>query len=175
MGLLYKYLLIIPGIFLCRFLYYQRRIFFLLNFEKKYKQLFEIYVKNKKKQEGKNEESFNKTEDNLYKTIFRSQEFVRKYILEAGLEEPHIPNIQPMGLNFVNTNPISVLDNIAYLKDYRVVDAFKQTLQRTIGFYEHKRNENFNPIFWLEYLVLKFPKSLFKNIIEIIKMVLSSK
>jgi hypothetical protein len=107
--------------------------------------------------------------DKLTIKIQRNQEYAKKYILEAGIENPHISRAEPIGLGFVDTQGISVLDNFAYLGDARIVDNIKQCLQRAIGYYERVRNENFNPIFWIEYIIVKAPKSILSNIIDTIK------
>ncbi len=159
----YRYLLIIPLIFICRAMYYQKRVAFLLNFQKLYSKYIEEYIEHHEKKD--NEKKYNK----LCEVILRKQEYVKKYIIESKVDNPHISNAKPLGLGFVDTSGISVLDNIGYLGDSRIVDAFKQCLNRSIGYYEHARNENFNPVFWGEYLILKAPKSLLNSIIDIIK------
>lgn len=161
-----KYLyffLIVPMIFICRAINYQRRVFFLNSFYKIYLQYIKSYVEEKKTKQR------NPLHDNLAIKIQRNQIYAKTYIAEAGIGNPHIPTVTPIGLGFADTSGIAVLDNIAYLGDVRVIDNVKQCIQRAIGYYEHVRNENFNPIFWFEYILTKVPKSIIGTIVEIIK------
>jgi len=112
----YLYILTIPIVFLCRAIYYQRRVSFLGSFSKLYMEYINSYIEKKETEEN------NPVYDKLTTKIQRQQEYVKKYILEAGIGNPHIASARPIGLGFADTSGAKALDNIAYLGNATIAD-----------------------------------------------------
>lgn len=108
------------------------------------------------------------TQRDYYQKLLDNQEITKIYLLEAGIGNPKVTRVKPLGLGAVETPSYAVFDNITH-NNIEFADLFYQACKRAIGFYKHNRNESLNPLCWPEYIVLKLPKSLLTKTIEIVK------
>lgn len=157
-----QWLLVIPFGFLFRALYYEKRFAYLSSVHKIHGQYLDILAK--KSNNAKDKE----TQGMLYRGLLEKQEIVKRYISEAGMENPKITRVKPLGLGAVETPSYSVLDNITQ-NNLEFADLFNQCIQSAMGYYKYFRDESLNPLYWPEYIVLKLPKSVISKMIEIVK------
>ena len=83
---------------------------------------------------------------------------VKKYVLEAGLDEPVEKMMQPVGFGYAQPVTFRVMDNWLVLKE-GLADRAHIMLIRAKGFYRDQRNQNLNPLHWGELLVF-LPKQM---------------
>ena len=76
---------------------------------------------------------------------------IKKLFQEAGLVEGHVPHTQKV-LNGGIISAMSTWENITLL-DREVVDNNRMALHRLKGYYEDRRNETCDIVYWIEFLI----------------------
>lgn len=92
---------------------------------------------------------------------------VKRYVLEAGVENPVIRWMEPAGLGFAQQRGASVLDNWLLLTPaglaQEVMPAAHNLIIRAYGHYRDERDRNLNPLYWIESLVF-LPKRVLPSV-----------
>lgn len=91
-------------------------------------------------------------------SLTEAKQKVKELLQGAGVEDCHLPFVEPVGFNMINTSSFLVLDNFPNSRN----DVFQITItffHDAIGVYRRRIFETFNPLFWLEFFVF-LPKKL---------------
>ncbi|NQT95369.1 MAG: hypothetical protein HQ572_02860, partial [Candidatus Omnitrophica bacterium] len=94
-----------------------------------------------------------------YQQLLSKKTTIRKYILEAGIKEVFLPVIQPVQGGGISKTTFSVLEYPYQINTDGVGDYYYRGISEAIGHYKHRRNESFNPFFWIELMIF-LPKQL---------------
>lgn len=131
---------------------YERRRAYLVEMKRFY---FDQYIEDQKKlalPDIQKDENLCKKYGKSYDKLLGEVTTIKKYILDTGIFDPHIFVDEPVGMSGIRSYKASVLDNF-YQHDNNIIDIFNKTIGEAIGYYAHRRNESFNPFFWIEYLL----------------------
>ena len=83
-----------------------------------------------------------------------------KIFQKANLKDIQISNVEPVGLGYVNTNPISLFANIAALREDIASGVVKYFMESQYVF-RNRIIEAVNPFYWIESLIY-LPKIILK-------------
>jgi hypothetical protein len=122
-----------------RWITYQRKLSFLRHYEKAFEHFWG---------QGRSKEDLN--------TLLEGRQAVKALVREAGTDQIQVPIVQLAGYGHVATGHMQPFDNpTANYAD--VVTMNSHALSMTIGYFRHRRNQSFDPMFWID-TVLNLPK-----------------
>ena len=102
---------------------------------------------------------------NLKKPEWKIEEIqpqIAKLFKEAGIEDSHVPYVEPVGYNHIITTTVSALENIGTRRQ-DVVQNITAMFHRAKGIYRGRMLDAINPLYWL-MLIIYLPKNLFQYV-----------
>lgn len=101
---------------------------------------------------------------NLYLEYLKSPSFtfsekkpqIIRLFKEADIDNFVVTRLEPAGYGQVAKIPINGFENIT-LVDYEVMQLIKSKFHEAIGVFKHRLFQNFNPVFWIEF-IFKLPE-----------------
>ncbi len=85
---------------------------------------------------------------------------IKKVFLKAGINSYFFSFAQPVGYGYYSNGKAPIIDNLFYY-DNRLIMNVISLFDQAIGTFRSRIIENFNPIFWIEFVIF-LPKNIFK-------------
>lgn len=90
--------------------------------------------------------------------VARNRSVLKKLITHAGVSNPSLPTVEPMGWGQLASYKINVLDNFPSNREDIAIITFR-TIQDALGVYENRIWASINPFSWVRALVF-LPQSI---------------